>query len=46
MALTESTMIELGTKAPDFSLIDVIDGKIKSLSEMKGERATLIFFYL
>lgn len=44
MALTESTMIELGTKAPDFSLIDVIDGKIKSLAEMKGERATLIFF--
>ena len=27
MALTESTMLELGTMAPDFALPDVVTGK-------------------
>ena len=30
MALTESTMLELGTTAPDFALTDAITGKIIS----------------
>lgn len=43
MSLTPSKMIELGSKAPDFSLINV-DSTIKSYSECKGERGTLVFF--
>ena len=36
MALTESYMLPLETKAPDFSLPNVIDGKFKSLNEIEG----------
>ena len=34
MALTESYMLPLETKAPNFSLPNVIDGKFKSLNEV------------
>ena len=44
MALTESYMVPLKTLAPDFSLIDTIDNKKKSLSDLKGEKGTLIIF--
>ena len=44
MAATPSTMIPLGTQAPDFNLIDTVSGKMKSLSELKGERATVVMF--
>ena len=44
MALTESYMLPLETKAPDFSLPNVIDGKFKSLNEIKGLKGTLIIF--
>ncbi len=37
-------MIPLGTKAPDFALPDVVTNKMLSLSELKGEKATLIMF--
>ena len=36
MALTESFMLPLETKAPDFNLPNVIDGKYKSLNKIKG----------
>lgn len=44
MAVTPSQMIPLGTKAPDFSLEDVISGKVLSLSELKSEKATVVMF--
>ena len=37
-------MIELGTKAPDFTLLDTITGKERSLSELKSSIATVIIF--
>ncbi len=44
MALTASTMLPLGTKAPDFELTDVVSGKIISLSNYAGKQAILIMF--
>ncbi|MFD1063532.1 thioredoxin family protein [Winogradskyella litorisediminis] len=44
MALTPSNMLPLGTKAPDFSLVDTIDDTIKSLNELKGTTGTLVMF--
>jgi len=44
MALTESTMIELGTAAPKFNLPDVVSTENKSFQDIKGEQGTLVFF--
>ena len=44
MALTASNMLPLSTKAPNFSLIDTKDGKIKSLTGQKGITGTLVMF--
>ena len=44
MALTESYMLPLGTQAPKFKLLDVIENKDKSLQELTGEKGTLIVF--
>lgn len=44
MARTESNMMPLGTKAPDFKLIDTVDNTKKSLNELKGTKATLVMF--
>jgi peroxiredoxin len=44
MALTESTMLELGTVAPDFTLTDVISGKNYRRDDLRGEKALLVFF--
>ena len=44
MALTESTMLELGTTAPDFSLPDVVSGKTTSLNDLRGKQALLVLF--
>ena len=44
MALTPSNMLSLGTKAPDFSLIDTISDTIISLNESKGINGTVIMF--
>jgi peroxiredoxin len=43
MARTPSTMLPLGTKAPDFSLINV-DGTTVSLSDFAGAPALLVMF--
>ena len=43
MALTLSTMLPLGTKAPDFKLPDIV-GKIVSLSDLKSAPALLVAF--
>lgn len=44
MALTPSTMLPLGTIAPDFTLLDVVSGKSKSLSDLKSDKGTVILF--
>jgi peroxiredoxin len=44
MALTESTMLELGTTAPDFALPDVVTGKTVRLEELRGQKALLVMF--
>src|SRR3990167_1689745 len=44
MAETPSTMIPLGTIAPDFQLIDTRNGKKLSLHETKSPIATVIMF--
>jgi len=44
MARTPSNMIPLGTRAPDFSLPDVVSGETKTLGELKSDRATVIMF--
>ncbi|MDJ0625450.1 MAG: thioredoxin family protein [Candidatus Caenarcaniphilales bacterium] len=44
MSLTPSSMIPLGTKAPDFTLLDVASGKHLTLSELKSDIATVIMF--
>ena len=44
MALTESNMLPLGTKAPDFKLLDTVSGKELSLSEIQSNKATVIMF--
>jgi len=44
MARTPSTMVALGTKAPGFNLPDTVSGKQVSLSDIKGDVATVIMF--
>ncbi len=44
MAQTPSNMMPLGTRAPDFSLLDVVSGENLCLQGLQGERATLIMF--
>jgi peroxiredoxin len=44
MVLTASTMLPLGTKAPEFHLPEVVDGKIISLENFADKKALLIMF--
>lgn len=45
MALTESTMLlQLGTKAPDFRLPDVVSGKTISLDTFADKKALVVMF--
>ncbi len=44
MALTESNMLPLGTKAPTFILPDTVSGNQVSLDQVKGEKATVVMF--
>ena len=44
MALTPSNMLPLGSVAPDFVLFDTVSGKELSLSKLKSNIATVIFF--
>ncbi len=43
MVLTPSTMLPLGTQAPDFTLVNV-DGREVSLADFKGQPALLVIF--
>jgi thiol-disulfide isomerase/thioredoxin len=44
MAETPSKMKALGFKAPEFSLLDVVTGKFRSLRELDSGKATVIMF--
>jgi len=44
MARTESTMLELGTVAPEFALTDAVTGKIVRRDNFKGKDALLVMF--
>jgi len=44
MAVAPSTMISLGTKAPDFTLPDTVSEKNLSLNDLKSKKATVIMF--
>ena len=44
MARTASTMLPLGTKAPDFHLPEVVSGKTISLATFAGKKALLVMF--
>ncbi len=44
MAETPSTMLPLGTLAPDFALIEPASGQIRTLQSLKGEVGTMIMF--
>lgn len=44
MVLTPSNMMPLGTQAPDFSLLDVTSNESRALSDVKGEKGTVVMF--
>lgn len=44
MALTESTMLELGTTAPDFALPDVVSGKTVRRDDFREKKGLLVMF--
>jgi peroxiredoxin len=44
MARTESTMLELGTIAPDFALTDVVSGKMIRRGDFQHQKGLLVMF--
>ncbi len=44
MSNTPSNMLPLGTKAPNFELLDTISGRTLALNSLKGQKATVIMF--
>jgi thiol-disulfide isomerase/thioredoxin len=44
MALTESIMIDLGVKAPDFNLPDTVSNQMLNYSDIKGSKGTVVMF--
>ncbi len=44
MSQTSSTMLPLGSIAPDFSLPDVVSGKTITLNDFKDKKALLVMF--
>ncbi len=44
MSLTPSTMMELGTKAPDFALPEVRTGELVNLHDFSGKEILLVVF--
>ncbi|AZQ43730.1 thioredoxin family protein [Nonlabens ponticola] len=44
MALTPSTMMPLGTKAPGFKLLDTVSEELLSLQNVRGEKGTVVMF--
>lgn len=44
MSLTPSTMLPLGTVAPAFALPDTVSGTTVGLSDVRGDKGTLVMF--
>ncbi|MDH5185267.1 MAG: thioredoxin family protein, partial [Gammaproteobacteria bacterium] len=44
MARTESTMLELGSIAPDFNLPEPLTSENRALKDLKGSKGTLVVF--
>ena len=44
MAQTPSNMLPLGTKAPDFNLLDTVSEKVLDYKTVKGENGTVVMF--
>jgi len=44
MSLTESTMLTLGTEAPNFHLRDVVSDNYYSLDDLASDQATVVMF--
>ena len=44
MSLTPSTMLALGTTAPDFKLIDTVTNQLSSFDDIRGKRGTVVMF--
>jgi peroxiredoxin len=44
MSLTESTMLSLGTIAPDFALTSAVTGKAVRRNDFQGQKALLVLF--
>lgn len=44
MAVTPSNMLSLGTKAPNFTLMDAVTSKPVSLKDVQGEKGTVVMF--
>ncbi|MBT8278260.1 MAG: thioredoxin family protein [Bacteroidia bacterium] len=44
MARTPSNMLPLGTRAPEFKLLDTVSDQQKSLADLSGEKGTVIMF--
>lgn len=44
MAQTESTMLPLGTKSPDFKLIDVVTNEYVSMNDVYGKHGLVVMF--
>lgn len=44
MALTESTMLEIGTQAPDFNLLDTVSQDSMAFADVAGNNGTLVYF--
>ncbi|MBU6341178.1 MAG: thioredoxin family protein [Bacteroidetes bacterium] len=44
MAYTESSMLPLGTQAPDFTLFDTVSGVPRPLKDMAGAQGTVVMF--
>ena len=44
MARTPSNMLDLGTKAPNFTLPNAVDVKVYSFSDVQGKRGTVVMF--
>jgi len=44
MSLTPSNMLPLGTRAPDFKLINPVTSKMHSLKNIRGKKGTVVMF--
>lgn len=44
MARTPSNMLELGTQAPEFSLLNTVDQQTYSLNKIQGNKGTVVMF--